>query len=336
MEKLTADSVVKLAYDCRNNTLKDGLTKSEANEIIRQSLIEANGGTKLNLKQLLKGRTEVHEIIEKMVDATVIDGLQGNEFFANMVDQQVVTEGDSIDFVVKPNTTLIVSDIARGSQGMRRQRIVAETTINLKATPHFVKVYEELSRILAGKADITTLVDAVNSAVEKYLLDDIYGAFAAITSSDTGASYYPTAGSYDEDELVALVQLVSAANGGENCTLVCTLAGARKISTSIISDKAKDDFYNKGYAVSWNGVPVIVVPQRLTAGSDTFIFDDDKIYVIPQGIDKPIKQVIGGESIFNTGNPLDNADLTQEFTLIVQSGTAIVVGKKFGVYEISE
>jgi hypothetical protein len=88
--------------------------------------------------------------------------------------------------------------------------------------------------------------------------------------------------------------------------------------------------------LNWNGIPVTIVPQRFAAGGATFIFDDDKIYILAQGTEnKPIKQVIGGESTIITGNPLSEADLTQELAIILNSVAAIVVGNKFGVYEIS-
>jgi hypothetical protein len=329
--------IVKLILDYSKGSVEGGFTKAEAKEAIRNALIEANGGsTTLNLKKLHNGQyRELFDIITTVVDASVKEGLQGNEFFTALVDQVFVGEGDSADFDVIPDSTLVVADIAKGSQGIRRQRLGDITTINLKPTPKAVKIYEELARVLAGKADVTRLMDAINNAVEKFLRDDIYGAFAAITSADTGASYYPSAGTYDEDALSSLITLVESANDSP-VMLVATRAGAKKLSTSIVSESAKDDMYKNGYMANWNGVPVLIVPQRLVAGTSTLMFDDDKVYILPSGtMDKPIKQVIAGESLMIAGDPTNNADMTQEFTLIFQAVTGVVVGKKFAIYEMS-
>jgi hypothetical protein len=335
---METNAVVQLIMDYKHNTVKGDFSKKDNKEAIRLALIEANGGNpKLTLKSIRDGSSNgLFAIIEQMVDATMAEGLQGNEFVNAMVDSQTVTEGDSVDFVVDGNSTLIVSDISRGTQSIRRQRILDKTTVNVKPIPHAVKIYEELARIMAGKVDITNLSDAIDKAVAKFLLDEIYVAFAAITAADTGALFYPTAGTYDEDEVIALAEMVSAANNGAKAMIVCTLAGARQLVTGTVSEAAKQSVYDNGYALNWNGIPVTIVPQRFAAGGATFIFDDDKIYILAQGTEnKPIKQVIGGESTIITGNPLSEADLTQELAIILNSVAAIVVGNKFGVYEIS-
>lgn len=335
---METNAVVKLILDYKHNTVKGDFSKSDSREVIRQALIEANGGSeKLNLRALRDGGSNgLFAILEQLIDASAAEGLQGDEFINNMVDSQTVTEGDSVDFVVEANSTLIVSDISRGSLGIRRQRLPEKTSVNLKAIPHAVKIYDELARIMAGKVDITALSDAIDKAVVQYLRNEIYGAFADVTAADTGSLYYPTAGTYDEDELLELIEFVSAANDGAKCMLVCTLAGARQLVTATVSEAAKQSVYDNGYALNWNGVPITIVPQRFAAGGASFIFDDDKIYVMAQGAEnKPIKQVLGGESYVFAGNPTDKNDLTQEITAIINSGVAIVVGNKFGVYEIS-
>jgi hypothetical protein len=327
-------NVVKLILDYRNNPVTGNFSKEDNKETIRQALIEANGGSsKLDLKTLLRGRTDLFTIIETVVDRTVSEGLKGDEFFMNMVEERNLAYGDQPKFTADVNTTLVVADAARGTQGIRRQRFGEKTSVTLTPTPKVIKIYEELSRLLAGTADINDLIDAVTKAVKLRRLDDIYAAWNGITAANITVDYYPVAGAYDEDTLLDLINHVSAANDGAKCMLVCTLKGARKLSTGIISNSAREDYYKNGYAMNWNGINVQIVPQRHTVGTNTFIFDDDKVYVIPVGMDKPVKQVASGESLLIVGNPTDNADLTQEFSLITEWVTGVFTGKKFGVYE---
>lgn len=326
-------NLVKLMFDYKNDTVEK-FSKAEAKEAIHKALVEANGGsTKLDIKSFRRN-PELFEIIEEIVSRTVAEGLKGDEFFMNFVEEKNIAEGDAPEYVVKKDSTLVVADVARGTQGIRRQRIGETQSFTLKPTVKGIKVYDELTRVLAGRADINELTDAIVKAVKKRRLDDIYAAWSGLTKDSLGADYYPTAGAYSEDALLDVCNHVSAANDGAKVMLVCTLKGARKIKTETVSDAAKNDMYNGGYAAKWNGIDVMVVPQRHKVGTSEFIFDDDKIAVIPVGMDKPIKQTIGGSDILKVGEATDNADLTIDITYLTSFATMVVTGKKFGIVEL--
>ena len=133
---MDAKSLVKLMVDYRNNPTTGNFSKDDNKEVIRQALIEANGGSsKLDLKSLRNNRNELFTIIELLVDATVPEGLNGDEFFMNMVEERNLALEDKPTFVVKGNSTVVTADIARGTQGLRRQRIGERTTVTLTPTP---------------------------------------------------------------------------------------------------------------------------------------------------------------------------------------------------------
>ena len=336
MEFANNQDLVQLMHDYHKGTVKE-YSMEDSKEVIRQALVDLNGGsTKLDMKSFRRNPA-LYDIIETLIDKEVAEGLLQNDWFTEFCEQRNLAEGDSAQFVVEENSDLVVADVARGTQGIRRQRIGERTTITVKPTPHAVKVYDELTRILAGKADINVLIDKVSTAMQKAMLDDQFAAWNKLTSDNIGSDYYPVAGSYTEEALFNLINHVSAANGGDPVMLLCTLAGARKIgTTAMLSDDTKKDFYNYGYPQKWNGIKVVAVPQRHKVGSNEFIFDDNKICVIPMNkMDKPVKQVIGGESLLIVDNPEDNTDLTQNITLINQWGTTVITGTKFGIYEMA-
>ena len=68
----------------------------------------------------------------------------------------------------------------------------------------------------------------------------------------------------------------------------------------------KEKDYGKFY-----GTPCVAVPQRHKVGSTEFVMDDNVITVIA-GDDKPIKCVWEGDPIMIMGDPMTNADFTQE------------------------
>ncbi|MEG3006451.1 MAG: hypothetical protein RR806_03170, partial [Oscillospiraceae bacterium] len=211
-------------------------------------------------------------------------------------------------------------------------RLGRKEEFTVKPTVHGIKIYEPLTRVLSGRADITELTNTIVKAVKKQRMDDIYAAWNGLTASNLGADFYPTAGAYSEDALIDACNHVSAANDGEKVMIICTLKGARKITTAVTSEQAKTDLYNGGYAMKWNGIDVMALPQRHEVGKTTFMFDDNKYTIVPVNMDKPIKQTVGGNDILKVSEPTDNADLTIDITYLSTWGTAFVAGKKFGIY----
>jgi len=86
---------------------------------------------------------------------------------------------------------------------------------------------------------------------------------------------------------------------------------------------------------SFYGSPVVALPQRHVTGTTNFLLPDNVISIVATD-DKPIKCVYEGDSIIKVGDPLDNADLTQEFTHIERVGLGLLVtgeNNGFGRYE---
>lgn len=327
-------NLVKAILDYSNNSLQK-YSKEEARNSIYDELIAANGGsTKLTLKSF-RDNKDLYGIIEELVVQVASEGLVGAGFPADLVDQRNVAEGDSIDFQVDRGQLFAVSEVSRGNTGLRRQRVSDLTSVTVRPIMHGVKVYDELSRVLAGRVDITVLTDRVRKSISASMVDDAFAAWNKVTSGDIGSSYYPTVGSYSEAALREVIQHVSADNNGAPCYLLATLAGASAISAGEDSSDGKNSIYNNGYLQKWKGVPVVIAPQRHFAGTSTFAFNDKKIFVLPMTMDRPIKQVIGGDAYLKVGDGTENADLSVEITCLTAWGTAVVIGNKFGIYELS-
>lgn len=81
----------------------------------------------------------------------------------------------------------------------------------------------------------------------------------------------------------------------------------------------------------------MAIPQRHKIGTTQFVMPDDIITVIASD-DKPLKFVYEGDPLVIMGNPMDNADLTQEYFYSAKWGTGVVLaGDKntgIGRYEL--
>ncbi len=333
------NEIVKLAVDNYKGRVEKYSAK-QANEVLHAALVEANGGkTTLDYRAIRDGKcTGLFTIIEEILANTVNEGLTGDEFFNQFVEYRNVADGDKNEFVVEDNILYTVAEVARGTQGVRRQRLGGASTTSIPVTSKMVRIYEDLDRILAGRVDTNVLIRNVSNSFSKKLLDDIYALWSSVTASQIGGSaYFPTAGAYDEDTLLDLISHVEAAAGGKTATLVGTKKALRNLKESIQGNNAKDELHAMGYYGNFYGTPCVAIPQRHQIGSTNFVLDDNVITVVATD-EKPIKVVHEGNPFILMGNPADNADLTQEFTYSERYGLGLVLSggnSGIGIYEMT-
>ena len=242
----TINEIVRLAVDTYKGKPAGQYSLDEANSVVYNAIVAANNGKNyLDKRDVRDGKCgELFAIIEETIVKTVIDGLQGNEFFMNMVEYKNLALGDTNEFFVPDDSLFYVDEVARGTQGLRRQRLNGGSRFSVNMKTYGVKVYEELDRTLSGRADMTTLIDKVGRSLLKKQYDDIFVAWTGIVNG-AGSTYIPVAGSYSEEALLELCEHVEV-NNGATPVIMGTRAALRKIQTAVVSDTAKDDMYKMG------------------------------------------------------------------------------------------
>lgn len=335
-------AIVDLAYDLRKGEKTfsgedKSFNASEAQDVLRKALIEANGGSaKYNRKTMRRNKVEIFEIIEELVDVIINEGLTGNEFWNRFVEYKNTAAGDKNEFYAEEDTGFVVTTIANGIATPRRQRLGAGKKTSIDTTLHAIRIYEEFQRFMTGIIDWNKLCDKVAEAFQKKMWEDIYVAFSAATPSfGISAS---TTGTATEDDLLELIADVEAATG-KKAVIYGTQSALRKISALIlagsgVSDKAKDDMYENGYLGKFLGTDVFKVDQVRNIGSDSFMLADDVIYVIATD-DKFIKFVDEGDTVVDDRDWTQNADMTLEYRMFRTWGVSVFFSDKgFGKYTI--
>lgn len=327
-------NLIKLAVDGYKGHVAGDYSVNDTQEALRKALVEANGGsTKLDIKAIRDGRCNgVFAIIEELVNVIHEEGLKGDEFFMNMVEDRNLSLGDTNKFHIERECLFAVADIAEGTQGVRRQRIEAGQDITINTQLRAIKIYEELNRILAGRIDFNKFVDLVGKSFTKQELDATYDAFVGMFKKLK--TPYTETGSFDEDKLLELIDHIEASTG-ETAVVVGTRKALRKIKTAVVSDSAKEEMYAMGHFGRFNGTELVAVKQRHKSGTDDFILDDNVLYVFA-GDTKPIKRVTEGDITMLMGTPMNNADMSQEFLMMKRTGIAVIFDRDFGVYNLSE
>lgn len=318
--------IIKVAVDAYHGNVEQ-YSVGQSMDLLRKALVEANGGsTTLNYRNIRDGKCGgLFTLLEEVLKRTVAEGLQGDEYFNALVDFRNIAEGDKNLFQVEDSNLFVVAEAADGTQGIRRQRLSGISEVSIPTSLKVVKIYEELNRVLSGRVDFNYFINKVAESFRQKLLEDVYTLWSGATANDFGGvTYFPEAGTYDEDELLNLIAHVEAAAGGKPATIIGTKIAVRNLAPSIQGTDSKSDLYNLGYYGKFYGTPVVVTPQRHKIGSTEFTLDDNILTIIA-GDDKPIKCVYEGDPIVLMGDPLSKGDLTQEYLYGEKYGMGIVL-----------
>lgn len=328
------NDIVKLALDIHNGSVAGNYSKTESDETLRMALIDANGGKScIDPRAIRDGEcTKLFQIMEEIITLTSEHGLQGDEFFMNCVEYRNKALGDSDRFYIPDDSLFVVSELAEGSQSVRRQKLEGGQDITVSTRLHAIKVYEEMNRLLAGRVDINDFIDRVGRSFAQYDLNEIYsawtGAMAALKTP------YSASGTFDEDKLLDIIDHIEAETG-ETATVYGTRRALRKINTAILSDQSKDDMYAMGYFGKFNGTNLVRLKQRHKVNSSTFVLPDNELYIMA-GDQRFVKHVTEGDTFINQTQFTANVDLTQEYLMIQRTGNAVVMANKTaGIYKLS-
>ena len=310
-------NIVKLAVDSYHGKVEK-YSVDQSQDVIRQALIEANNGsTKLDYKAIRDGKCNgLFALIETILSQTVVEGLIGDEFFTSLVEYRNVALGDQNVFIVEDSNLFVVDDVAEGTQGIRRQRLGGATEASIPTSMKMVRIYEELNRVLSGRVDFNYFINKVADSFRRKVLDDIYALWSNATAEELGGvTYFPVAGTYDEETLLDLIAHIEAAAGGLPATIVGTKKACRMLTTAIQADSAREELHTMGHYGYFHGTPIVVTPQRHKVGTTEFVMDDNVLTIIA-GDQKPIKFVYEGDPIMLLRDPMSNADFTQELECV--------------------
>ena len=154
--------IVKLGVDGYKGNVEKYSTK-QSQDALREALIEANNGsTVLDYRAIRDGKCQgLFALIEEILSATVIEGLQQDDFFNQFVDFRNVALGDKPVFVTEDSNLFVVAEAADSTQGLRRQRLDGKQEYTVPTSFKAVRIYEELNRVLSGRVDFNEMINKV-------------------------------------------------------------------------------------------------------------------------------------------------------------------------------
>ncbi|EJW14027.1 hypothetical protein M5X00_29535 [Paenibacillus alvei] len=322
--------IAKLAIDVyKNQGEATKFSRTDAMEVLRKELVEANGGSEKLTPKSFRNNPQLFAILEEALDILVEEGLKGQ--FDTFVETVVIEHGDAKVFTIEENRLFDVAIISDGNGDLRRDRLdVGELTV--KTYIMGVAVYEELSRLLAGRQDFAKLVENVARSYENKIQDLIYNA--VYDSYNQLGSTYAISGTFSESKLDELIAHVEAATGME-AMIIGTKSALAKITFGSESEKNKERRNDFGFYGNFHGTEMMMIKQAHKVGSNEFAIDNGFIMVVPKSPDKFVKLVIEGDSMIIEGDGTNRKDMQREYTFIKKAGIAVLSAAKYGIYRIS-
>lgn len=276
-------------------------------------------------------------VVGSVIDAILPDALIDSVGIYS--DIRIVGYGDSASFEIKPRDLFTVSVAGRGKRQaeLHRQYSGTQTIVPVN---HEVSVYVSLYRVLAGIDSLADFMMKVAKSIEYEMNYEIYDAFATAMNGlpTTPANTSLSVAGYSQAAFVALAQKVTAWNQGNKAVAIGTQTALATVLPSNANYRymLDSDYAKIGYVPNIFGVDLIVLPQMADYTNPFALkLDDTKIYMVSPSTDKPIKVVLGGDTLAYTSGTYDHANLMQTGSLQKQWGISAITNSVAGQITLS-
>ena len=249
-------------------------------------------------------------------------------------DVKVVSWGDNASFDAKPRDLWAVS---HASLGKKTSEVKKQYQGQVTITPEVraITVGVSLYRVLAGKESLADFTAKAIRSIETQMTVDVYNSMATAMSSlpSTATTGLQISG-FSQANLVRLSEQVTAWNQGAKAMLFGTAVGL----LNVLPDDANyrytldDKYVSLGYIPTISGIEVMRLPQVADITTPWGrVLSDTNLWVLSPSSQKIIKVVLEGNTLSNTTQPFENADLTQTTTLWKSYGIGVATNSICGL-----
>jgi hypothetical protein len=321
----------KLAYDAITGISKEGFTKEQMDEAVRNVVREACGG-EWNYYKFMENQYKVFAVIAEIFPVAIRAGI-GDKFdiFADYADTAL---GDKPYFKVEDNEIYPVYTASRGNGDIERQKIV-DRIFTVPTLNKSIKFYAEFDEFMSGRMDMARLSQKATISMVNHIgaliSDTIYDSYASVDTE------YKATGAFAAATMSSIIKHVKASTGAERVQIWGDVDALGNIADGAgYSDRAKDIYNNLGYYDNFRGSDLIALPQAYKPQTQTFQVNESFVIVLPAD-EKIVKVLSEGTPLINLGDGMGRNDLQPEilFNRRVGAAALTVPEGKFGIYKFA-
>ena len=305
-------------------------------QAIREAFFEILGDDKLTYQNFRNHKFEIFSIMENVLTTNLPLAWENSDFYRSFVDTKSTTFGDTNEFVVEDNSTMLVSRISGNHWQIERQKLQGKKSFSVALEWIGIRVYAELESFLKGTITLADMMAKLQKAFQNEIDARIVASFNGI------GTYLPAkfqeSGTYDRATMNDLIQRVQIASQKD-----VILAGTRSALAAVaegtnsawISNAAKEELATTGVVVENIGLPcrAMIIPQTFVRGTYDFSVNNNVLYVLPEGT-KPVKLFFEGQTRARDLDSQQTPDMTIDAVVESKIGTAIIVDSLVGKYTI--
>lgn len=305
-------------------------------QAIREAFFEILGDDKLTYQNFRNHKFEIFSIMENVLTTNLPLAWENSDFYRSFVDTKSTTFGDTNEFVVEDNSTMLVSRISGNHWQIERQKLQGKKSFSVALEWIGIRVYGELESFLKGTITLADMMAKLQKAFQNEIDARIVASFNGI------GTYLPAkfqeSGTYDRATMNDLIQRVQIASQKD-----VILAGTRSALAAVaegtnsawISNAAKEELATTGVVVENIGLPcrAMIIPQTFVRGTYDFSVNNNVLYVLPEGT-KPVKLFFEGQTRARDLDSQQTPDMTIDAVVESKIGTAIIVDSLVGKYTI--
>lgn len=297
---------------------------------INNAILDACDG-KFTYQSFQKNKHEVFEILSEVIELPM-QRLE-KEILPGIVKFSQVEFGQSKELVLKQKKLLRVARTVLNGD-LRRQKLAGVDRITVKTDWYGIAVYEELELLLAGRVSFTEFVEAINRGFENAIARMINVCFA--DAVDNLSATYKITGAMAEDEMLSLIEKVSAKNDGLAVKLYGTKSALAKVSAAqsgqLVTESQKEQYAALRHFGKFYNVEMVEIAQMYDDKMKPIV-DENTVYVIPEL--ELIHVVQEGTDIVTEPNNQDRTDLSINLQVSKKLGVECVFGAYFGAYVLA-
>ena len=321
-----------LAIDLLNKRTYEQYTEQEMRDSFRKQVnnLVCDTEGKITYHSWNRGKLEVFELMATMIEEILPKKVY--DVLGKFADIKTYGNGDKPRFTLKKgrqNVKRFVTKVA--AAGVYERVRLDRDYLDVETYAHGGAIYQTIEAFLAGREDITEVLDIMLEGLEESIYADITTALEGTVSELPAAN--SKIGAYDAGEFNKILATVRAYG---QPVIFCTQVFAANLvpETGFVGDADKADMRNQGYIGRYMGADIVILPQSFKdANNEETVINDNICYIMPGGAnaEKPVKVAFEGETLVRS---LEREDWSMEMQLYKKIGVAITNTNHYGMYSI--
>lgn len=319
-----------------NENIPAEYSLADVNETLREELKAFN-----NYSYYRANKNVLFQLIEEIANVVVPKKVIAQ--FGSFAEIQHVNVGEKIVFKQRTGVSRGKRFVTvAGEYGTYRTFNVDSRDITMSPRVYAGAAILELGDFLAGRVDMSELMDIIIEGLSDSIYKEVQGALkAAINAEDRPAANKAEQAGFVAAEFDKIINTVAAY--GDSVTIYCTRAFAATLynqpgwagdSNPMTALQDYNDVREMGYVGRYKGTNVVLLSQSFVdENNEEKIVDDQYAYIMPAGKEKPVKIGIEGGTLIDEQRLQDGS---VEVSAQHMFDVAVVANNYWGIYRNTE